>query len=111
MKTARVFCRSTAPTIRKAAKANRFTTSWAITRTCSSCAALPSTRNKEVYAVNNDVADNMVVYGYEQDGDSAPARELKVDHGAWGVAMDQDNEEVAITTEHINKISIYRRTE
>jgi len=74
------------------------------------CGITVDPRNKEVYAVNNDVADNMVVYGYEQDGDSAPARELKVDHGAWGVAMDQDNEEVAITTEHINKISIYRRT-
>jgi DNA-binding beta-propeller fold protein YncE len=74
------------------------------------CGITVDPRNREVFAVNNDVADNMVVFGPDQNGDSPPSRELKVDHGAWGVAVDLDNEEVAVTTEHINKVSLYRRT-
>jgi DNA-binding beta-propeller fold protein YncE len=74
------------------------------------CGITVDPRTREVYGVNNDVADNMVVFGPNQDGDSPPLRELKVDHGAWGVALDDVNEEVAITIEHINKVSVYRRT-
>jgi DNA-binding beta-propeller fold protein YncE len=74
------------------------------------CGITVDPRRREVYGVNNDVADNMVVFGPDQTGDSPPRRELKVDHGAWGVALDEQNEEVAITIEHINKVSVYRRT-
>jgi hypothetical protein len=59
------------------------------------CGITVDPRRREVYGVNNDVADNMVVFGPDQTGDSPPRRELKVDHGAWGVALDEQNEEVA----------------
>lgn len=74
------------------------------------CGIAVDPRTREVYGVNNDVADNMVVFGPNQTGDSPPLRELKVDHGAWGVALDDVNEEVAITIEHINKVAVYKRT-
>lgn len=66
--------------------------------------------SREIYTVNNDTQDNLLVFSHEQNGDAAPSRELKVDHGAWGVALDGDHNEVAITIQHINKISIYRKT-
>ena len=65
--------------------------------------------NREMYTVNNDTMDNMLVFSYQQQGDVEPLRELKVDHGAWGVGLDLDNGEVAITIQHINKVAIYRR--
>jgi DNA-binding beta-propeller fold protein YncE len=67
-------------------------------------------RTREIYTVNNDTMDNMVVFSLEQRGDVAPVRELSVDHGAWGISLDTQHDEVAIATQHINKISIYRRT-
>lgn len=66
--------------------------------------------NREIYTVNNDTIDKMVVFSHEARGDVAPLRELNVDHGAWGVSLDRDNDELAISVQHINKIAIYRRT-
>ena len=65
---------------------------------------------REIYTVNNDVIDNMLVFSYDQQGDVAAARELKVDHGAWGVSVDPTHEEVAVSIQHTNKIVVYRRT-
>ncbi|MBI3939643.1 MAG: hypothetical protein HY315_02305, partial [Acidobacteria bacterium] len=63
----------------------------------------------DIYTVNNDTMDNMLVFSRDQDGNIKPARELKVDHGAWGVSLDRGQDEVAITIQHLNKITIYRR--
>ena len=66
--------------------------------------------NRDIYTVNADTLDSMVVFTHDQQGDVAPARELQVDHGAWGVVVDRENDEVVITTQHLSKISTYRRT-
>lgn len=65
--------------------------------------------NQEMYTVNNDIMDNVVVFKYSQDGDVSPLRELSVDHGSWGVAVDGENGELAVTTQHTNKLAFYRR--
>jgi DNA-binding beta-propeller fold protein YncE len=74
------------------------------------CGVAIDPQTREIYTVNNDTMDNMVVFGPDARGDVGPSRELKVDHGAWGLFLDKKNDEIAITTQHINKISIYRRT-
>lgn len=66
--------------------------------------------DRDIYTVNSDTLDNMIVFTRDQQGDVAPARELSVDHGAWGIAVDRTNDEVVITTQHLSKISVYRRT-
>ena len=66
--------------------------------------------SREIYTVNNDTMDNMLVFSHQADGNVAPERELSVDHGAWGIAVDRTNEEIAITIQHRSKIAIYRRT-
>ncbi len=68
----------------------------------------PETR--EIYTVNNDTMDRMVVFDAEALGDVVPSRELAVDHGAWGLFLDKTHDEIAITTQHINKVSVYRLT-
>jgi DNA-binding beta-propeller fold protein YncE len=65
---------------------------------------------REIYSVNNDTMDNMIVFGPDARGDVAPSRELKVDHGAWGVALDRKNDEVVITIQHLSKVAVYRRS-
>lgn len=65
---------------------------------------------RDIYTVNSDTLDNMIVFSHDQEGDVAPSRELKVDHGAWGIALDRKNDEVVITTQHLSKISVYRRS-
>ncbi len=74
------------------------------------CSLTISPEAKEIYTVDNDWKDNMVAYPLDADGEVAPLRELDVDHGAWGIFLDRKNDELVITTEHINKVSVYRRT-
>jgi DNA-binding beta-propeller fold protein YncE len=66
-------------------------------------------RNRELFAVNNDIGDRMEVFPYEAEGNVKPKRVLSVPHGSWGVALNRQREEVAITVEHANAVVVYRR--
>src|SRR2546425_7427181 len=66
--------------------------------------------NKEIYTVNNDTAADMLVFKYDANGNVPASRTLRpAPVSTWGVALDLKNNEVAVTIEQINKISIYRR--
>lgn len=74
------------------------------------CTVSISPEHKEIYTVDNDWKDNMLVFPLEGNGDIAAMRELIVDHGAWGIFLAGKNDELFITVEHVNKVSVYRRT-
>lgn len=67
-------------------------------------------RRREIYTVNNDVVDQMVVISGDQNGDVTPVRILDVDHGAWGISLDLKNDEFAVSSQHSNRVALYRRT-
>jgi DNA-binding beta-propeller fold protein YncE len=66
-------------------------------------------RNRELFAVNNDIGDRMEVFPSDAEGNTKPKRILFVPHGSWGVALNRRREEVAITVEHANTVVVYRR--
>jgi 6-phosphogluconolactonase (cycloisomerase 2 family) len=66
-------------------------------------------RNRELFAVNNDIGDRMEVFPYGAEGNVKPKRILFVPHGSWGVALNRQREELAITVEHANTVVVYRR--
>ena len=79
------------------------------TRIHSACGIAIDPQNQEIFVLNTDGADNMVVFDYGQSGDTAPKRELRVDHGGWGMYLDHKNySELFFTIQHLNKISVYR---
>ena len=79
------------------------------TRLSSVCGVAVDPENQEIYVLNTDAGDNMLVYSYDQSGDAAPLRELSVDHGGWGMFLDhKNNNELFFTIQHLNKISVYR---
>ncbi len=79
------------------------------TRIHSACGITIDPENEEIYVLNTDGSNNMVVFDYGQSGDTAPKRELIVDHGGWGMFLDHDNySELFFTIQHLNKISVYR---
>src|SRR5258708_39210727 len=65
--------------------------------------------NHELFAVNNDIGDRMEVFPYDSEGNVKPKRVLFVPHGSWGVALNRQREEIAITVEHANTVVMYRR--
>ena len=67
-------------------------------------------QNREIFAVNNDIEDTMVVVPYDADGNAKPSRLLAVPHQAWGLALSASRGELAVTVEIQSAVVIYRRT-
>ena len=65
--------------------------------------------NQEVYAINNDIADTMVVFSYDDEGNARPKRFLYVPHQAWGVSVSPSRDELAVSVESPNLVVVYRR--
>jgi DNA-binding beta-propeller fold protein YncE len=70
---------------------------------------LLDSQRKEIFAINNDIEDTMVVLPYAAVGNQAPKRILSVPHQAWGVALSRNQDEIAITVELQEAVVVYRR--
>jgi len=73
------------------------------------CGIAVSPQNKEIYTVQGEEPE-MKVFPLDGNGDMDAARSLKVAHGSADVYLDSKNDELFITTEHINKITVYKRS-
>lgn len=73
------------------------------------CGVALSPEANELYTVDNDWMDNLTVHPLDGDGDIAPIRELDVDHSAWGIFLDSKHDELFITIQALDKISVYPR--
>lgn len=73
------------------------------------CGVAISPEFKEMYTVTGD-GQNLNVFPLEANGEVRPSRELTVPHASGGIALDVKHDEMYITTEHVNKVSVYRRT-
>jgi DNA-binding beta-propeller fold protein YncE len=66
-------------------------------------------RRKEFYTVNNDGGDRMVVFTYDDHGNVPPRRTLILPHQSWDVALGPGRDEIAITVQQSNAISLFKR--
>ncbi|HKC65716.1 MAG TPA: hypothetical protein VKB86_18890 [Pyrinomonadaceae bacterium] len=66
-------------------------------------------QRRELYAVNNDIEDTMMVWSYDAEGNETPTRLLAVPHQAWGLALSPSRNEIAVSIELQNAVVIYRR--
>lgn len=64
---------------------------------------------RELYAVNNDIEDRIVVFDYDANGDLKPKRHLYVPHQSWGISLNPAQDQVAISVQQLAMIGIYRR--
>jgi hypothetical protein len=64
---------------------------------------------REIYTVNND-GGGLVVHPYDAHGDARPIRRLTVPHQSWGLSLDLVNDELAVTSQQYQGISIFKRT-
>jgi DNA-binding beta-propeller fold protein YncE len=59
--------------------------------------------------VNND-GGGVAIFSYDQHGDVKAVRELEVPHQSWGLSLDLIRDEVAITSQQYQGISIFARS-
>jgi hypothetical protein len=64
---------------------------------------------QEIFTVDNDIGDRLMVFPYDADGNVKPKRVLSVPHRAWGVSIDQARDEIAVSVEDPREIVVYRR--
>lgn len=63
--------------------------------------------NGDIYAVNNDTMDTLVIFSRRARGDVAPDRELHTPHGTFGIAVDEDSKELFLTIQHDSAIVVF----
>lgn len=55
------------------------------------------TARREIYAVNNDIEDSLMVFPYEGTGNAKPKRALLIPHGAWGITLNKARGEFSLS--------------
>src|SRR5438477_1572223 len=74
------------------------------------CGVAIDPANREIYAVNNDTAADMMVFGYDANGNVPRSRAVRAASATtWGVSLDLLHDEVAVTIEQVNKVAVFRR--
>jgi DNA-binding beta-propeller fold protein YncE len=66
-------------------------------------------QHQEIYTANNDIEDTVVVMPYSASGNAKPARVFSVPHQAWGLALSDTADQIAVTVEVQNTVVFYRR--
>jgi len=67
-------------------------------------------KNGDIYTVENDIGDSIVVFAEDVEGDVAPIRKLNVTHRAYAMAADEDKEELYVAVQYPPQVQIYRKT-
>jgi DNA-binding beta-propeller fold protein YncE len=73
------------------------------------CGLYVDPRNGDVYAVNNDTQDTLVIFSNEQVGNVAPSREIHTPHGTFGITVDEAAQEVFLTVQHDSAMVVYKK--
>jgi DNA-binding beta-propeller fold protein YncE len=73
------------------------------------CGIYVDPRTGDIYSVNNDTTDMLVIFEHQAEGDVPPSRELKTPHGTYAIAVDEEAQEMYLTVEHTNAIVVFRK--
>ena len=63
----------------------------------------------DIYSVNNDTMDTLVVFSRNAKGNVPPDRELHTPHRAYGIAVDEEAQELFLTIEHPPQVVVYHK--
>lgn len=73
------------------------------------CGIYVDPKTGDIYGVNNDTVDQLVIFTRGQKGDTPPDRMLHTPHGTFGVAVDETREEMYLTIQHDHSIVVYNK--
>ena len=64
---------------------------------------------KEIYVLNNDTQDWMPVFSRDARGNAKPSRFLATPHGTFGLAVNEETQQIFMTVQHENAVYVYRK--
>jgi DNA-binding beta-propeller fold protein YncE len=65
--------------------------------------------HRELFTVNNDVEDRLVVFDYDARGNVTPKRLLYVPHQSWGIAFAPKRDAIALSVQTPNMFVVFKR--
>ena len=71
------------------------------------CGLYVDPQSGDIYSVNNDTINTMVIFNRDVRGDTPPTRELRTPHGSYGIAVDEQAEEMFLTIQHDNAVVVF----
>ena len=71
------------------------------------CGLYIDPQSGDIYAVNNDTVDTLVIFSRNAKGDVPPDRELYTPHGTFGIGVDEQRQELFLTVQHTNSVVVY----
>jgi 6-phosphogluconolactonase (cycloisomerase 2 family) len=73
------------------------------------CGLYIDPKNGDIYSVNNDTLDTLVIFSREVRGDMPPTRQLSTPHRTYGIAVDEQAEEMFLTVQDPPHVVVYRK--
>src|SRR5438094_29122 len=64
---------------------------------------------KEVYVVSKDTLTWLLLFSRRARGNATPSRYLAAPHGTFGIAVDEEKQEMFLTVQHQNAVVVYRK--
>ncbi len=63
----------------------------------------------EIYSIESDTGDKIVMFSHDSLGNVAPARHLDTPHRGYGIAVDEERQEMFVTVEYPPQVAVYRK--
>ena len=73
------------------------------------CGLYIDPKTGDLYSVANDVVDTLVVFPRDAKGDVRPMRELETPHRTYGIAVDEEAQELFLTVQYPAEVVVYRK--
>jgi 6-phosphogluconolactonase (cycloisomerase 2 family) len=64
----------------------------------------------EIYSVESDTGDKVVVFSHDALGDVEPARVLKTPHRGYALAVDEGKKELYVSVQYPPRVMVYRKS-
>ncbi|HYR85410.1 MAG TPA: hypothetical protein VE422_15090 [Terriglobia bacterium] len=66
-------------------------------------------KNGDIYSVETDTGDEIVIFPREANGNVKPPRTLKTPHRGFSLAVDEENQELYVGVQHPPQVAVYRK--
>jgi 6-phosphogluconolactonase (cycloisomerase 2 family) len=73
------------------------------------CGLYIDPKTGDIYSVNNDTLNTMTIFSREAKGNVPPTRELATPHRSYGIAVDEQAEELFMTVQDSPSVYVFRK--
>ncbi len=67
-------------------------------------------QNGDIYAVETDTGDKIIVFGQDDQGNVKPKREITIPHRGFSLAVDEEKQEIFVGVHYPPEVAIFNKT-